>query len=350
MTRVKSVKFLSRIFSKTAEDFLAKGDRFFQSERFFEARNVYEEGAAFLEKTGSNQNNSRAEEFVTKISKANRALAEKNINEAEYAISCGAINKAIESLELAKALTEDVVLREKADILLGSLVEKTNDTRKLAISKPGCNSCGSGNSNEQPDFQQQDTGLSPLDYYDLLSRQLPDKMYSRYANLGENFACAYLASSKDDHVRALSMLEEWYEGTSGDIYFYEKGMILHRLGNTPESEEYLLKAIKENNDNPLPHFGLALLLIEDERLEEARVLLDTIIEQDILIEQAILLRGDISLRIGDIDGAIGYYVKLLATPSARTAAEKLHGVLMNCGRQHEAAAVFKQYLKGCGGH
>ena len=343
--------FLSKLFSKDADHYLVKGDKLYRSQSYFEARSAYEDGLrVHIVKVGPNGGDDVSEIFSKKIALSNRSLAGLNIKEAEYAISSGAIDKAIEYLELAKTLTDDLDIREKAEKLQETLIENTNETSKLAVPVSGCNSCSTSRSDVHADSSSHDPGLLSMDYYDLLIRQLPVEMYSRYAVLGEKFACAYLASSNDDYVGALSLLEAWHDGSNRDIFYYEKGMILHRLGNLKESETCLRDAVSENNSNPLPHIGLALLLIDAERFDEAILQLDSMISAVILADQALLLRGDVSLYIGDVDGAILRYSMLLSTPLVRSAAEKLYEVLMYCGREQEGTVVYKQYLKGCGGH
>lgn len=342
--RGETVSLFSRMFSKNAEDFLAKGDRLFDAQRYFEARCVYEDG---LSRQEPGAEGGAADAFTARIARANLALAEMNVQEAQFAINHGDNAKAAEHLELAKTLTDDGALREKAEILLATLVEKTNETNRLAPDGGGCTSCASMEPETQVVTHCEDPNLSPLDYYDLLIRQLPGEMYSRYAVLGEKFAYMYLAASRDEHNEALELLEEWYDGSFRDIYLYEKGMILHRLGNTREAEDCMNGAVGENPANPLPHLGLALFMIEAERFEEAAVGLDAMIAAGMLAEQAVLLRGDTAQLAGDLNGAMDCYGQLLATPYARPAAEKLHAVLLQCDRRQEAANVYKRYLTGC---
>ncbi|MFA7060218.1 MAG: hypothetical protein WC156_05310 [Pedobacter sp.] len=347
--------FFSKVFSKTADDYLAKGERLFEQERYYEARSVYENG---LQRYPDNKNGDSADStstvFLAKIALANRALAELNLREAKHAITSGAYDKAAEHLELAKTLTDDLQLREKAEAMLASLAEKVdeaeknNETNRLASSGGSCRSCASKVPETDADTHNDTTDLSLSDYYDLLIRQLPGEMYSRYATLGDEFASMYLAVSKDDHENALELLENWFEGDFRDIYCYEKGMILYRTGNARLAEECLLDSIGENSANPLPHLGLALLLIESERFDEALDRLDVMIADDILSEHALLLRGDVFQMRGDSDGAIRCYGMLLSSAYSRPAAEKLHDVLMHCDRLQEAENVFKSYIKGCG--
>lgn len=342
------MSFFSRLFSKTSDDYLTKGDRLLGAQRFFEARGVYEDGLQrHLEGRLEGAEEGVAAAFGARIAQANRSLAEANIGEAEYAIGCGAHAKAAEHLELARSLSEDAALREKVEKLLAICVENINDTARLEPPAGSCGSCAAAETEARPADGCEEPDLSPLDYYDLLIRQLPGEMYNRYAGLGDEFATMYLAASRDEHESALGLLEGWYDGSSRDVYLYEKGMILHRLGNEREAEDHLRGAMAENPANPLPRLGLALLLIEGERLDEAAVHLDAMIADGVLCEHALMLRGDLCLLAGDADGAVTRYGSLLPTPFARQAAEKLHGVLTQCGRQQEAAAVLKRYLGGC---
>lgn len=340
--------FLARLFSKNPGTYLAKGDQLLAACSFFEARNAYEEGLQrHLDAHGPGTTDDITEAFSAGIARANRSLAEMNIAEAECAIGRGAAAKAAEHLELAKSLTHDATLREKAEQLLANLGENTNDTDTLAPTVGGCASCGPIGAHTQVSAHWEDPDLSDADYYDLLIRQLPGELYGRYAALGEKFACAYLAASRDDHAAALDLLEEWYDGSSRDIYLYEQGMALYRLGSTREAEERLLAAVADNPANPLPHLGVALLLMEEHRLDEAAQRLDGMVAAGVLPEQAMMLRGDTCRLAGDTEGAIRQYGMLLSTPFVRQAAESLHDLLMQCGRHQEAGALFKRYLAGC---
>ena len=157
----------------------------------------------------------------------------------------------------------------------------------------------------------------------------------------------FIAASRDSHKEALDLLEKWFDGSHRDIYCYEKGKLLHRLGRISESEKFLRESISENSRNPLPYLGLALLLVDDHRLDEAGRQLDAMIAGEIFTGQALMMRGEVFQLAGEADAAIGLYGKLLETSLARAAAEKLHELLLECNRQPEAAHIFKRYLGKC---
>lgn len=338
------MSFFKKFFARGPEDYLAKGDGYFAAQSFYEARSAFEAGLQACQGTGVH--NDAARTLASRIIETNRAMAELNMHEAEHALRQGAQDKAAEHLELAKTLTNDVKIREKADHLLAGLEEKTNNTAVLAPAA-SCSSCSQNSHDTHAAAPDTDTGLPVLEHYDLLIHQLPEEMYGRYASLGEDFACMFIAASRDSHQEALDLLEQWFDGSERDIYCYEKGKLLHRLDRISESEACLRESINENARNPLPYLGLALLLIDNHRLDEAARHLDSMIAGDIFTGQALMMRGEVFQMAGDSDAAISLYGKLLDTPLARAAAEKLHELLLVCNRQPEAAHIHKRYLGKC---
>jgi len=335
------MSFFRKLFARGPEDYLARGDGHFAAHSYYEARSAFEAGLQACQGKSGQDDITRMLE--TRICETNRAMAELNLHEAEHALRQGMVDKAVEHLELAKTLTDDGPIREKADQLLAGFEEKSNDTEPLAPAA-SCSTCShtAGDTRELPPETSADLPLA--EHYDLLIHQLPEQMYLRYSSLGEDFAYMFIAASLDSHQEALDLLEQWYKDSDRDIYCYEKGKILHRLGRIKESETCLRDAIKDNGQNPLPHLGLALLLIDDHRLDEAAQQLDAMIAGDIFTGQALMMRGEVFQLAGDADAAIVLYGKLLDTPLARAAAEKLHELLLECNRQPEAAHIYKRYL------
>jgi len=339
--------FLNKLFTRGPEDYMTKGEGYFAAHSYYEARTAFEAGLQSCREKGGPAEIARKLEAM--ICETNRAMAELNMQEAEHALRRGAMDRAVEHLELAKTLTDDAMIRDKADHLLAGLVDKSNDTGVLAPAA-SCSSCSSrsgSSSDVHVASPEADADLPVLEHYDLLIHQLPEEMYARYSSLGEDFAYMFIAASRDSHQEALDLLEQWFDGSHRDIYCYEKGKILHRLGRTSESEACLRESIIEDGHNPLPHLGLALLLVEDNRLDEAARHLDAMIAAEIFTGQALMMRGEVFQLAGNTDAAIQLYGKLLETSLARAAAEKLHELLLECNRQPEAAHIYKRYLGKC---
>lgn len=339
------MKFLKKLFVRRPEEYLEKGDGLLSSNSYYEAREAYENG---LRACGNNPElGDLAGQLTGRIQDANSGLAALNIAEAEHAITRGIPDKAVEHLELAISLTGDASIREKAEVLLAGLENNSNDTEVLAPSH-GCSSCALPTSPQQDFSSPANSSLPPLEYYELLILQLPEELHETYASLGEDFASMYIAASQDNHLEALDLLERWFDGSHRDIYCYEKGKILHRLGRIDEAESLLRDSIRVNAGNPLPHLGLALLLIDEGRLDEAHQQLTGMIEKDIFTGQALLMLGEVYQLGGNHEAAINQYAALIDTPLGRAAAEKLYEILLECGRDADAAHIHKKYLaKNC---
>jgi tetratricopeptide (TPR) repeat protein len=338
------MSFLKKLFTRTPEEYLGKGDALFEAHSFYEAMNAYQAGLEACR--GKSGQESMVQRFELRIRDTNRSMAQRNVDEAEHALRSGAAEKAAEHLELAKSLTDDVAIREKAETILAGMDKKSNNTEALA-SPASCSSCSSGTAEVTDVPLETGADLSLHEHYDLLIHQLPEELYARYSSLGEDFACMFIAASHDRHQEALERLEAWFTGADRDIYWYEKGKILHRLGKTREAETCLRDAIGANSMNPLPHLALAILLVDGHRLEEAARQLEGMIQADIITGQALMMRGEVFQLSGDADAAISLYGKLLETPLARAAAEKLYALLQESGRDQEADYIFKRYLGTC---
>jgi tetratricopeptide (TPR) repeat protein len=316
-----------------------------ESDSFFDARTCYEDGLRLC--SGEESGDALETVLAERIDTANRRLAERNLHEAECAYSRGDVDKAVDHLELVKTLTYDPALREKAEKLLLEF-SPPDDDRGEQISTSSCASCAGSSDGGCSDSTPSDDSLPLLEYYELLIQQLPADQYQRYAELGEDFACAYIAASRDQHQEALSGFDNCLDTLPHDIYWYEKGKVLHRLGNDLEAEQHLRKSVQLNSTNSLAWINLALVLRESNRFQEALATVETMVAEHIMPEQALLLRADICEATGDHEGAVNQYVELLQTPYARAAAEKLYGVLMEIGRQSDAAVIYKKYLnKSC---
>jgi len=338
------MSFFSKIFTRGPEGYLSKGEGYLASHSFYEARTAFEAGLQACR--GKSELDEIAKTCADRICEANRAMAELNLQEAEHALRLDNKSKAVEHLELAKTLTDDRDIREKADKLLVGLNEVSDNTEVLE-SSTSCSSCSHGTPVPHEELSETDVDLSAVEHYELLLHQLPDEMSERYSLLGEEFACMFIAASLDRHQEALDLLEQWFDGSNRDIYCYEKGKVLHRLGRISDAESCLRESISENALNPLPHLGLALLLVDDNRLEAAASHLEAMIDAEIFTGQALMMRGEVFELAGDNDAAIALYGRLLETSLARAAAERLHDLLLESDRKPEAAHIYKRYLNKC---
>lgn len=340
------MSFFRKLFSKSPSDLLTKGDKYMDTDCYFDARTCYEDGLQLC--SGGDSDAELQAVFSKRIDEANLKLAELNLREAEFSHSHGDIAKAIDHLELVKTLTKDSDLCKKADTLL--LMYSQPDDSPVAQKAPAasCSSCAGSSRDESAQEVHIDHSLAQHEYYELLIQQLPPEEHERYAELGDDFAEAYIAASHDSHAEALSGFEKCRDALPQDIYFYEKGKLLHRLGKDREAEQHLRKAVQLNRANSLAWLNLALVLGASHSFQNALETIEIMVTENILAGQAMLLRAEIFEATGNHEAAVNQYVELLQTPNARTAAEKLYIILQEIGRHDDAAIIFKKYLnKSC---
>ena len=325
---------------------MTKGDKYMETGSFFDARTCYEDGLKLC--SGGEAGGADLKlVFTEKIAEANLKLAELNLQEAEFAYARGDVTRAVDHLELVKTLTYDSLLREKAEHLLHTYSQKDEDHEER-VTGSACASCAGSSGVECGDSTPVDSSLPLLEYYELLIQQLPEGQSQRYSELGEDFAYAFISASRDEHHEALAGFEKCLDTVPPDIYWYEKGKVLHRLGNDSMAEQCLRTAIELNDANPLAWLTLALVLRESNRFQDSLTLIEQMVAGHIMTEQALLLRAEIFEVSGEHEHAVDQYVELLQTPYARAAAEKLYGVLLEIGRHNDAAVIFKKYLhKSC---
>lgn len=337
-----------KLFSKTLEQVIQKGDSLFKTEHYFEARNLYVE--AFEKLSDSEVDQQKAEYINSMISKCSNSLAEMNIIEAEAASRSGNIKKSIEYLNLAIELADDVHVREKAEKLILSLTDiSLSDTSNVKSStKHDCASCNSSHHETPESASLLPDHLQSHEQFNLLVNTLPGGLNERYLSLGEEFASAYLLAHSDKNTEALNKFRELLSFGENDILLYEIALLEFKRGRVDVCETLLDKALKLNTDNPVCNLSLAQLYIDSARYDNAVTLLKSMIERNILYDQSLMSLADVYAIQTDYEKAIELLSNALQNPTLKKpSAERLVTILSAQGRNEEAQYLYKTYLKGC---
>jgi len=340
--------FFKGLFVKSLEQVMGKGDSCFKEERYSEARQYYFDALEKVQNPAGEQQN--LDHIHSMIAKCGNSLAEMNISEAEAAIRAGNTQKAAEYLELSLELADDVSIREKTEKLCASLLNLSSPegNKVESAGKHGCSSCGTGH--------QSTPTLAPLlpdhlhsdEQFLLLVNTLPGDLPQRYVSLGEEFASAYLLAHSEESGIALSKFRQLLSAADNDIILYETALLEYKEGRIDACESLLRRALKLNSDNPVCNLSLAQLFTETGRLEEAVVLLKSMMDRMLLFEQSLLMLADVYTINGDHESAITLLSSGIQMPALKkAAAERLVAILSTQGRDDEAAFLIKTYLKGC---
>ncbi|WP_298436567.1 tetratricopeptide repeat protein [Geobacter sp.] len=337
--------FIRKLFRKGHESYREKGEKLLAAGRVAEARSLFQDA---LESLPSDCPGREAVEtqLRERIALAGNRLAELNLEEARHALKSGEIVKAEEHLNLALDLAEDVTIREKAEKILAAT--SGDEPHEHGIhAGAGCSGCHGTSCQPGESATFSSHGLIDSDRFELLVRPLPGDLPERYLDLGKEFAEGYLAADAGDTATARAVYEDLLSRGENDILRYEVALLDHRAGDMERCERQLRRALELNDANPLCNLVLVQLLGENGRFAEAIPHLQGMVERNILPEQAEMYLGDIHHAQGDNPRAIEHYSRLLSGQYKREAAERLAGVLVECGRNDEAEFVAKQYLKGC---
>ena len=337
---------LGKLFRRDYRHYLERADRMLELERFAEARELYSSASERLPADISGEEEVKGR-IARGLRKSGDRLGEMNVAEAEYAAEQGVFHKAEEHLRLALTLAEDVTIREKAEKLLEEIATPPPSPVQPDVkSAMATCSCSTGKHVEYYADSHED--LEAEDRFSILVHSLPGDLPQRYESLGEKFAYGYLMANAGDLSGALTIFNDLLRAAEHDILLYELALVHYRMGNTQESERLLNRAHSLNAGNPAVALGLAQFYLESERFTEAEDHLRGMIASSVLAEQASLMLGELHEMRGDDPAATELYVLLLADErTARPAAERLAPLLARQGRDGEAQAVAKRYLKGC---
>jgi tetratricopeptide (TPR) repeat protein len=335
-----------RLFRKDPTQLKERGDRHFVQGRYAEARHEYEDALNILQDNSDDTNKLRCY-LQSQLVAAGNELAAINLDEAEFARIRGDNAKAQEHAELAMEQAEDEAIREKARIFLDSLSGHESQPQPKSPSH-NCSGCGTHSHSEEVSIESTNDYLSLSERFELLIQPLPGNLPERYRNLGEEFAFAYTAIHEERLDEGLRILNKLSEIKSSDIVDYEIAIIHFHQGRLNECESLLRHALTINEANPLCHLGLVQLLLETGRFAEAIPLLERMISDAHLPDQATIMLGEVLQVTGNDDAALMHFIQGLNYPSAaRAAAERAIPLLNKQGRTSDAAAIAKQYLKGC---
>lgn len=340
--------FFSRFFKKDYTTIKAKADNLYASEHFADARSRYLDALALV--TEESENASERIILQERIAAAGNRLAEMNIAEAEVAFRSGNDLKAVESLQLAIELADDVLIRQKAENLLqpSAITNQKIEEPPSAHKSHGCATCSTAGHKTEEIHSDIPSSLTPSERFQLLINTLPGDLPQRYAELGEKFASAYLFAHDDNFNEADRLYSEILKSGESDIVLYEKGILHFRAGDLGGCEMLFKHSLSLNNSNPLTHLGLAQLYADTRRFDEASAVLTVMMQSGILPEQSLVMQGDIYSAQGHYDKAMQIFTPALENPVLKkTAAERLVHILNAQGREAEAAYLAKTYLKGC---
>ncbi len=181
------------------------------------------------------------------VAAAGDALAEMNIREGESLLRAGDPVRAREHFTLASTQARHPGLLEKAGHLLSSPAKEISS---LPIAPAAC--CPTGCSGETVVNMSPADALDAQTHLDLLLCSYSSDIAGRYAGLTGAFLQAFILAHEGKSEEALEFFEKVPEKERNDLFFFERGSLLARMGGDAAAIADLECALAIN-----PHLELA---------------------------------------------------------------------------------------------
>jgi len=208
-------------------------------------------------------------EFDELRTEAGDRLARLNLEEGLGLQRSGDRVRALEHLELAleQAISSDLG-KEVKKALKGIDKEPITPTAVKKATGSSCGSCAptpstapmSPDDGELPDFDSR---------IDLVLASYPADIAERYQSKSQQFKEAFLTAHEVDEATALKLLKQVPADEKDDLFDFEVGSLLGRLGKVPEAMKYLKMALNKNPDHLLAAETLITIQVSRKQGKEA---------------------------------------------------------------------------------
>jgi tetratricopeptide (TPR) repeat protein len=287
------------------------------------------------------------EELENLLTSAGDSLAELNLSEGEACLRGGDLARAMEHFALAAEKARNVNLAQRAAAAL--VADFSAGPAETAKSDPGC--CPTGCTPPTTPESVEDSPLDPQTRFDLILASYPPTLAERYEGMGDLFRQAFLLAHDGRAEEALSLFERIASADRNDLYHFERGALLARIGEKDSACRHLEEALVLNPDNlPALELLIGFLLTHGHHAEAEKRLTEAISRQMGLP----FCHGRLALllaRRGDTDGALrhGFAAVSLAGCDLETI-QLTASLLENAGRLAEAESLLERLSGGgCAG-
>jgi len=181
------------------------------------------------------------------VGQAGDKLARINLDEGIYLLKEQQWEGAAEHLQLAQQQGVSSELQQEIKDALHQL-EATQSSSAEAIASSSCSSCSSGDSTvdaesaslpeqDMPDFDAQ---------LDLILTSYPADLVPRYQNKSQEFKEAFVLGHQGEEEEALKRLGALPAAEQDDLFDFEAGCLIARLGEGPKACDALYSALQQN--------------------------------------------------------------------------------------------------------
>jgi tetratricopeptide (TPR) repeat protein len=280
-------------------------------------------------------------------SAANR-LAEINLHEGEACLRSGDQEGAVEHFQLAAGHARSEVLKS---LLVQHLAGASASLDAVLVSKDSKSCCSSGC------HSTADTSTDSIDEMDMELRlelslsSYPPDLAARYIAADSLFKQALLLSFDGDETEALKAFDAVDKAEQDDLYYFERGSLLVRSGETAQGRRCLQRSVELN---PRQHLALETLVsldLMEEQPAKAEARLNEMLSAEISTTFCFSRLAQIYAGKNDVEAAIAYGEQALASGPVEIDIIVLQSsFLEKAGQIAEAEAILLTLPSGgCGG-
>lgn len=289
------MSFLSRIFGKTEP--LSTLRRALDQRRWADALVIGQS----LDRAGFDE--SGLAELDLLLAQAGDGLAVVNLSEGEACLRAGDGERAAEHFALAssQACSGDLALRIRQT---AQQLDPTPSVLSPAVPAHACTS-GCSSTDCAPSSQEGGGVVSDASVrLDLVLCGYPPELAARYEALSGSFLDAFLSAHEGEDEMALEFFELVPAGVRDDLFYFERGSLLGRLGRGEEACGDLKRSIDLNPELTLAMEALVGVLLAGGEDQEAEKTLATMLEKGIAPGFSHGRMMIICARRGDLEAAL----------------------------------------------
>ncbi|EAT14792.1 hypothetical protein, partial [Desulfuromonas acetoxidans] len=209
-------------------------------------------------------------EVKTLKAQAGDSLAKVNLDEGLYLLKDQQIERAMEHLQLAQqqAFSED--LKHQAEQALQQ-VDEQQPIPVAAAAASSCSSCSSCG----PTDSDQAAPLSDEDHPDmdaqleLILTSYPEELVSRYQQKCADFQKAFVLGHQGEEIEAMKAFGKLPASEQDDLFDFEVGCIMARLGERGKACDALYSALKQNPNLLLATESMVSILVSLKKYQTA---------------------------------------------------------------------------------
>ncbi len=244
---------------------------------------------------------------------AGDSLARLNLEEGEACYRAGDQDKGREHLELALQQARSPDLQQETAAIFNRARAKEPLAEAPAAPAGHCagGSCGSGSSPADAQSPGPQV-LDALTHFELTLSSYPPDLAERYLRVSEPFRQSFLSAHEGRDQEALDLFNALPPEEQDDLFYFERGSLLARTGESGPARNDLQQALQLNRHHALALEALLLLELSADRLDRAEELALQGIESGTAASFCLGRLAALRARQGRLDEALDFGRKALA--------------------------------------